>query len=217
MPRPFLICSQSDYLIRVFDRNSHMTNSADPDQLASSKANWSGSTLFAKTGHVVFSKRRVKRRNEYSFEPNVRKCTVGHVRQTKIQIILRFCIRAVWLESSLGVFWKSNYFFCFVRFTKLPKLWSDCAYAQADFKLSCVNMSEDIFGPSVYNRPIIVYKRQNYLKELSTWFQAFLREHVRGYFWAECLQSTHNSIQTPKLPEGVVHVIIIDQWNQTTC
>ena len=33
-----------------------MTNSADPDQLAS---NWSGSTLFAKTGHVVFSKRRV--------------------------------------------------------------------------------------------------------------------------------------------------------------
>ena len=37
-----------------------MTNSADPDQLASSEANWSGSTLFAKTGHVVFSKRRVK-------------------------------------------------------------------------------------------------------------------------------------------------------------
>ena len=32
-----------------------MTNSADPDQLASSE-----STLFAKTGHDVFSKRRVK-------------------------------------------------------------------------------------------------------------------------------------------------------------
>ena len=32
-----------------------MTNSADPDQLASSEANWSGATLFAKTGHVVFS------------------------------------------------------------------------------------------------------------------------------------------------------------------
>ena len=32
-----------------------MANSADPDQLASS----SGSTLLAKTGHVVFSKRRV--------------------------------------------------------------------------------------------------------------------------------------------------------------
>ena len=34
-----------------------MTNSADPDQLASSEANWSGSTLFAKSGHVVLSKR----------------------------------------------------------------------------------------------------------------------------------------------------------------
>ena len=36
-----------------------MTNSADPDPLASSEAKGSGSTLFAKTGHVVFSKRRV--------------------------------------------------------------------------------------------------------------------------------------------------------------
>ena len=36
-----------------------MTNSVDPDQLASSEAKWSGSILFAKTGHVVFSKRRV--------------------------------------------------------------------------------------------------------------------------------------------------------------
>ena len=29
-----------------------MTNSADPDQLASSEANWSGATLFAKTGYI---------------------------------------------------------------------------------------------------------------------------------------------------------------------
>ena len=29
-----------------------MVNSADPDQLASSEANWSGSTLFAKTEHI---------------------------------------------------------------------------------------------------------------------------------------------------------------------
>ena len=36
-----------------------MTNSADPDQLASSEANWSGSALFAKTGQVVISKRKV--------------------------------------------------------------------------------------------------------------------------------------------------------------
>ena len=37
-----------------------MTNSTDPDQLASSEANWSGSTLFAKTGHEVFCMRKVK-------------------------------------------------------------------------------------------------------------------------------------------------------------
>ena len=36
-----------------------MTNSADSDQLASAEANWSGSTLFAKTGYVVFSKRKI--------------------------------------------------------------------------------------------------------------------------------------------------------------
>ena len=29
-----------------------MANSAEPDQLASSEANWSGSTLFAKTGYI---------------------------------------------------------------------------------------------------------------------------------------------------------------------
>ena len=29
-----------------------MTNSADPDQLASEEANWSGSTLFAMAGHI---------------------------------------------------------------------------------------------------------------------------------------------------------------------
>ena len=37
-----------------------IANSADSDQLVSSEANWSGSTLFAKTWHVVFSERRVK-------------------------------------------------------------------------------------------------------------------------------------------------------------
>ena len=37
-----------------------MANSADPDQLTSSEANWSGSTLFAKTGYISwFSRTRV--------------------------------------------------------------------------------------------------------------------------------------------------------------
>ena len=31
-----------------------MTNSADPDQFASSETNWTGSTLFAEAGHILF-------------------------------------------------------------------------------------------------------------------------------------------------------------------
>ena len=61
MQHPLLISSQfptitwSRFLIKI-----HIfTSSADPDQLASSEANWSGSTLFVKTGHVMFSKRRI--------------------------------------------------------------------------------------------------------------------------------------------------------------
>ena len=38
-----------------------MINSADPDQLASEGC---GSTPFGKTGHVMFSKRRVKGKNQ---------------------------------------------------------------------------------------------------------------------------------------------------------
>ena len=30
-----------------------MANSADPEQLASSEANWSGSALFAKAGYIL--------------------------------------------------------------------------------------------------------------------------------------------------------------------
>ena len=30
-----------------------MANSVDPDQLASEDANWSGSTLFVKTGYIL--------------------------------------------------------------------------------------------------------------------------------------------------------------------
>ena len=33
-----------------------MANGADPDQLASSEANWSGSTLFAKAGYIRVQK-----------------------------------------------------------------------------------------------------------------------------------------------------------------
>ena len=38
-----------------------MANSADSDQLASEEANWSGSTLFAKVGHIRVQQDRVYR------------------------------------------------------------------------------------------------------------------------------------------------------------
>ena len=56
MPHPLLISTQSDYLIQFFDRNSHILWQTVQIQII---WNWSGSTLFAKTGHDVFSKRRV--------------------------------------------------------------------------------------------------------------------------------------------------------------
>ena len=49
IPSPLLIFSQSDYLILVVDTNSHSYNK----QCQSfEESDWSGSTLFAKTGHI---------------------------------------------------------------------------------------------------------------------------------------------------------------------
>ena len=39
-----------------------MVNSADPDQLASSEAKWSGATLFAKAGYIRVQQDKGKRR-----------------------------------------------------------------------------------------------------------------------------------------------------------
>ena len=55
LTHPFLFVSQSDYLIQIQCGHKFiywMTNSADPDQLASEEANWSGSTLFANTAYI---------------------------------------------------------------------------------------------------------------------------------------------------------------------
>ena len=57
MPRPLLISSPSDYLIQVLTE-IHIFN--DKQCRSRSEANWYGSTLFAKTGHDVFSKSKVK-------------------------------------------------------------------------------------------------------------------------------------------------------------
>ena len=45
-----------------------MANSADPNQLASSEANWSGSTLFAKQGISGFSRTRVNNNSRVGLE-----------------------------------------------------------------------------------------------------------------------------------------------------
>ena len=60
-----------------------MTNSADPDQLASSEANGSGSALFAKTGHVLFSMRRIN--------------AVQHM-STKVWILDQICVVHVYVS-----------------------------------------------------------------------------------------------------------------------
>ena len=54
MPCPLL--SQSDYLIPIIAINHILNGSADLDQLASSEANRSGSTLFAKAGYILVQK-----------------------------------------------------------------------------------------------------------------------------------------------------------------
>ena len=54
MPLSLSIFSQKDYFdpCCLYKFAYWMTNSADPDQLASSEANWSGSTLFSKAGYI---------------------------------------------------------------------------------------------------------------------------------------------------------------------
>ena len=57
-----------------------MANSADPDQLASSEANWSESTLFAKAGYI-----RVQQDKGFNdLSPKDWKCTYGYVRPMMI-------------------------------------------------------------------------------------------------------------------------------------
>ena len=57
-----------------------MTNSADPDQLASSEANWSGSTLFANAEHIRVQQDKGSQidkailRNSYNFGGGVITC-----------------------------------------------------------------------------------------------------------------------------------------------
>ena len=78
-----------------------MTNSADPNQLASSEANWSGSTLFAKIGLVVFSKRRVNLPIEFGYCVTMSENIPMDMHLVKILISLYIC--TVWPKSALCI------------------------------------------------------------------------------------------------------------------
>ena len=69
MPHPLLIFSQSDYLIQIVDRNSHTEWHTVQVciSLASKEANWSGATLFQKSGHILVQQDHDK----YEFSVNM--------------------------------------------------------------------------------------------------------------------------------------------------
>ena len=72
IPCPLLIFGQSDYLIQgcCYKITYLMANSAEPDQLASSEANWSGSTLFAKAGYIRVQQDKGFKRKAYAYFEN---------------------------------------------------------------------------------------------------------------------------------------------------
>ena len=76
-----------------------MTNSADSDQLTFTEANWSGSTLFDKTGHVVFSKRRVNLKDIPATNNHFRVgklCTTHMYTETAIYVIVMNVYHLMW-------------------------------------------------------------------------------------------------------------------------
>ena len=85
-----------------------MANSADPDQLASSEANWSGSTLFAKQSISGLSRTRV---NDQSFNDTLTNDIIIFERWAQIYVI---CSRKGQVNKTCYVF-DDNYrifFFC---------------------------------------------------------------------------------------------------------
>ena len=108
-----------------------MTSSADPDQLSSEEANWSGSTLLQRQGISGFSRTRVRVDSPtLSVLPSrIKQATTSEnepsdVRLAKIQITLH--ISTVCSESSLVTFWIAKD----AKFLHVDnKDWSDCTNA----------------------------------------------------------------------------------------
>ena len=132
-----------------------MTNSADPDQLASSEANWSGSTLFAKTGYVVFSKRRVKCT---TFEQGL----IYQGSQINSDIVF-LC------KSSRNVRKRTFWHWC-----AQWRLKSACASAQSDLSLRC--QQEEILHPCLSKtRPVKILI--SLCECAAGWLETTLRAH----------------------------------------
>ena len=120
-----------------------MANSADLDQLASSEANWSGSTLFAKAGLSGFSRTRINPKN--SFKISSRKIFTycdsfhSHREPSSDSLMLKQFFGWMWNSVLMNLFSElfNNLlpiFYLFVCFTKCfwwngkeCRSWSDCS------------------------------------------------------------------------------------------
>ena len=66
-----------------------MANIADPDQLASSEANWSAATLFAKVGYIRVQQNKDSSNhgnNDNNLDTTPLLMENGHVRKTEVEV-----------------------------------------------------------------------------------------------------------------------------------
>ena len=127
-----------------------MTNNADPDQLASEEANWSGSTLFAKVWHLS-----ALRKHAYS---NIMKIlpTKNENFQKKILIFFLFLLKNINCKYSL----------------EPPRRGGSNEYAQSMFLSR--NKKNNVYPckPQFYYIKVAFTGGQNYIGMFSWWGSA---------------------------------------------
>ena len=159
-----------------------MTISADPDQLASSEANWSGSILFAKTEHVVFSKRRVKpvllaRSQNSNTALNISKCSNRIGTRSQIQPLIASLISTCFdMFSANGV---NHYCLLSVVCSKVRQQTPNEDSNQLGHLCSLISRRcprEEILHPYLSGmRPVKILIR---LRERSGWSESSLGAHI---------------------------------------
>ena len=85
-----------------------MANSADPDQLASSEANWSGPTLFAKAGYIWVQ--QDKGWQELKKHPCTEKLLlliVDIIFPDKMSIQMNIILNSPWKHTCCGYSWEA--------------------------------------------------------------------------------------------------------------